>query len=164
MKKIVGNVCMLLVLAFVQCNKKEIKGPQGDPGSNGSGGSSSAATSGTFVLTSNDWVAEGAAWKATIVSSLITADVASKGAVKVFVEINGAWWQLPFDEGELFTQCGFSEGKATLLYSDIEGGTPAKPATRNYRLMTFYESQKPGRVVNSSQQLAKNQSSNTASR
>src|SRR5436190_10893261 len=104
MKKILINIFILLAVAFVQCNKKEIKGPPGDPGANGTGGSSSASTSGTFVVTSNDWIADGTSWKATIVSSLITADIVSKGAVKVFVEINGAWWQLPFNEGELFTQ------------------------------------------------------------
>jgi hypothetical protein len=130
----------LLVLSLSNCKKKEIPGPKGEAGANGTGGNSSTSSSESFLVSSIDWVAATDSWQYTYNSNLITKKVADEGAVKVYIQKDGAWWELPHADGDLLTQCGFSEGKIKLVHADIHGGLPNPPANTTYRIVTLFES------------------------
>jgi hypothetical protein len=143
------GIFLFLLISFflVNCKKKEIPGPQGDPGVAGTGGNSNTSSGSVFPIAASQWLKDSLAWSYTFNSDLITKAVAEKGAVKVFVDLSGTWWELPLAEGDLLTQCGFAEGMVKLVYADIHGGRPAlPPVTRNYRIVTLSEAARPGRV------------------
>jgi hypothetical protein len=125
------------LLSLSACKKKEIPGPQGPPGTNGTGGNASTSASDIFVINTADWKVNGNVYEYTYASSLLTAKVVNEGSVKVFTEVKGVWWELPNADGDLLSQCGFSEGKLRITYADIHGGLPDPPTTANYRLVTL---------------------------
>jgi hypothetical protein len=147
-------VLLMAVLLVIACKKKEIPGPQGEPGKNGTGGNSNTTSSAVFPITNSQWVSDGGNWTATYSSTLITKDVVDKGSLKLYVDIGGSWWELPYAEGDLLTQCGFSEGKVRLVHGDIHGGLPfSAPPTRNYRLVTVVEAARTANKVSESSDL-----------
>jgi len=129
-------------ILFASCKKKEIQGPQGDPGTPGGGGNSNIVSTTTFPVLSTQWVADSAAasWKATIASSLITQTVVEKGAVKVTVQVDADWWELPYISEDLVTQFGFKEGVLYITVSDIHEVLQKKPASQNFRMVILTES------------------------
>lgn len=133
----------LLVLSFVfsSCKKEEIQGPKGDPGTPGIGGNSNIVSSGIFAIASSQWVpnADTTVWKFKLDAPQITAEVASKGAVKVLIQELTAWWELPYLSGEFFMQFGFSEGIVNFSYLDPHGSPLPKPATAYFRIVTITE-------------------------
>jgi hypothetical protein len=133
-------ILFVLAISFAGCKKKEIPGPQGDPGAPGIGGNSNMSSQ-SFVIAASQWTTDidSSLWKASVNSTLITKDIVDKGSVKIFIQVNNTWWELPYTNSDLFMQFGFTEGVAHLLYSDIHGGKTDRPATANYRLVTFSE-------------------------
>ena len=152
-------LCLITAgLIFGGCKKEEVKGPQGDPGPNGTGGNANTSSSAIFVVGTSQWTSGTSQWEYTYNSGLITKTAADNGAVKVFKEVNGTWWELPFAEGDLMTQCGFSEGKVKLVHIDIHGGLPpSAPTTANYRLVVLSESAKPPKANNNDNLIISNQ-------
>lgn len=139
MKQIIYLGTFILMLFFTACTKETVQGPKGDPGAAGGGGNSSIQSSAIFTVSTTQWqkTADTSAWKFTINTDLITKDIVDKGIVKVFVQIGTSWWELPFTEGDLFTQFGFDVGVANLYFTDIHGGLPARPSTKAYRVITI---------------------------
>jgi|GEM_PF-3556441 len=144
LKQIVLLICVLSTLC-TGCKKKEIQGPKGEPGTPGGGGNASISSSNIFLIASTQWTvnADSSGWLTSINSALITQDVVDKGAVKVYVFRYSSWWELPYTEGDEFTQYGFKTGMVNLTLSDIHGGLPPKPVTTDYRLVILSESGKP---------------------
>ena len=128
---------IIALLSLSACKKKEIPGPQGPPGTNGTGGNANTSASDVFVVNTADWKVNGNVYEYIYASTLLTAKVVNEGSVKVFTETNGVWWELPHADGDLLSQCGFSEGKVRITYADIHGGLPDAPPTANYRLVTL---------------------------
>jgi len=141
MKYILKVIFFSLAAAFFisGCSKETVKGPKGDPGDPGGGGNSTIQASSIFTVSTTQWqkTADTSAWKFTINTALITQDIVDKGSVKVFTQIGTSWWELPYTEGDLFTQFGFDVGVANLYFTDIHGGLPARPVTRAYRVITI---------------------------
>src|SRR5690606_6968129 len=76
-------------------------------------------------------------------SSLITKDVVEQGALKVYTEVDGVWWELPFAEGDLLTQYGFKEGSIEFIYGDLHmADVPDRPVTRSFRFVILTQSAK----------------------
>jgi hypothetical protein len=139
LSKLIGLTLLVLSIFCSACKKKEIQGPKGDPGTTGGGGNANISTSEIFTIASSQWGAnaDSSGWQHTISSSLITQNIVDKGAVKVFELRGTSWWELPLTNGDLFTQFGFQAGSVTLLFADIHGGLPAKPATTSYRIVVL---------------------------
>ena len=137
--KLFSGALLLLVFA---CQKKEIKGPQGDPGTNGIGGNSNIDASAVFAIASNQWIAnaDSTEWYFTVNAPQVTADIASSGVVRAFIEVGTNWWELPYLSGEYFMQFGFSTGSVKLSYLDPHGEKLPSPATAYYRLVTLTKS------------------------
>jgi hypothetical protein len=135
--KISAIIGFSLMIIFTSCQKKEIKGPQGDPGTPGGGGNANISSTSTFVVNSSDWKADvpTESYRVSLPFAALTKDVVDKGTVKVYVQKSGLWLELPYDTGDLFMQYGFQEGILTLYYINIEGGFPAVPTTATYRMV-----------------------------
>ena len=128
----------LLLLASA-CKKQEIKGPQGDPGANGTGGNSSIASSAVFSIDSTAWIlnADNTVWEAISNQNIITQAVIDKGAVKVYMQLNNYWWELPYSIADQVTQFSFKVGQINFITHDVEGATPKRPSTKNYRVVVL---------------------------
>ncbi len=126
---------------FTACKKQEIKGPQGDPGTNGSGGNSNIASSTVFSIDSTAWLinADNTIWEATSSQSIISQAVVDKGAVKVYMQLNNAWWELPYSIADQVTQFSFKLGQLNFITHDVEGAKPKRPSTKNYRVVVLTE-------------------------
>lgn len=148
-------VLIVLFTLLTSCKKEEIQGPKGDPGTPGGGGNSNITSGDIFTIGSANWLpnADSSAWQVVISSTLITQSVVDKGVVKVFQQKGNSWWELPYTEGDLFTQFGFQTGSVTLTFMDIHGGLPTKPATTNYRISVFLAS---ARFTSSTGQILQN--------
>lgn len=148
-------VLIVLFTLLTACKKEEIQGPKGEPGTPGGGGNANITSGDVFTIGSANWLpnADSSAWQVVISSSLITQSVVDKGVVKVFQQKGSSWWELPYTEGDLFTQFGFQTGSVTLTFMDIHGGLPTKPATTNYRISVFLGS---ARLASSKGQMFQN--------
>lgn len=155
-------VLVVLSSAFTACKKEEIQGPKGDPGTPGGGGNASITSGDVFTIGSANWLpnADSSAWQVVISSTLITQAIVDKGVVKVFQQKGSAWWELPYTEGDLFTQFGFQTGSVTLTFMDIHGGLPTKPATTNYRISVFLGSARAASYTGQAFQQANEQNEN----
>lgn len=127
---------------FTDCKKKEVEGPQGpkgDPGAPGNGGNSDISSWTVFPISSAEWVTDSAAvaMTATVNTSLLTKEVIETGSVKVYIDIDGKWWELPYLEGDEVTQFGFAEGILKMKFTDMHGAFPERPATSYYRLVVL---------------------------
>ena len=151
-------VLIVLSTLFTACKKEEIQGPKGEPGTPGGGGNASISSGDVFTIGSANWLpnADSSAWQVVISSTLITQSIVDKGVVKVFQQKGSSWWELPYTEGDLFTQFGFQTGSVTLTFMDIHGGLPTKPATTNYRISVFLAS---ARVAGAQGQASQNNNS-----
>lgn len=138
-------VASLLISA--SCKKKEIQGPKGEPGKNGTGGNAGMSSSAEFVVAATEWNTVNNVWQYNYASNLINTQVVSGGGVKVFMKVASSWYELPFADGDILTQFGFSEGKVVLSVADIHGGLPDQPATASFRVVTFYDSPRPSNTA-----------------
>lgn len=130
---------LMISLSLLSCQKEAVQGPQGDPGTPGGGGNADISASQVFTVVTTQWQTsiDSSYWKFTIASELITQSVVDKGVLKVFVQRGDFWWELPYTEGDLFTQCGFEVGLANLFFTDIHGGLPDRPETAAYRVVAI---------------------------
>ncbi len=154
-----GKITVLVLLvSLTACKKKEIQGPKGEPGTNGTGGNASMSSSSEFVVATTEWVNTNNVWKHNYASTLVTAKVVASGGVKVYMKVSGNWHELPFADGDILTQFGFSEGNVTLSVADIHGGLPEQPTTTSFRVLTFYDSPRPANAssnaISSLQQIS----------
>lgn len=134
---------LLCFMALISgCKKQEIQGPKGDPGTPGGGGNSNISST-TFYSVSNGawkWDSISHSLKITLDAPAITKDVIDKGAVKVYVQKQAATWsELPYVNGDLFTQFGFDQGHLYLYYINIEGGSAPPPPSEDYRMVILSE-------------------------
>lgn len=164
-QKLISRIFFLLFVIFmsalvVSCKKEEIQGPKGEPGTPGGGGNATISNSSIFTIATTQWKAkaDSSGWETSLTSDLITQAVAEKGAVKVYELVEDTWWELPFTQGDLFTQFGFVAGKVDLEFVDIHGGLPPRPETTSYRLVVFSESAR----IMSSPNCSKTNSTNSS--
>jgi hypothetical protein len=141
-KKAITVFSWCLLLNITGCKKQEIPGPQGEPGTPGGGGNSSITSSSVVIVENAQWKWDAVSNSQTVTvdAPLITKDVIDKGAVKVYVQKASSWSELPFVNGDLFTQFAFDEGHVHLSYLNIEGGSAPVPATQNFRIVVLSES------------------------
>lgn len=132
-------LAMALSFVLVSCDKKEIKGPQGDPGTPGGGGNATISNSAVFTIASTEWKKHDTdpVLEYKLATPLLTQNVVENGAVKVYVKRNAAWAELPNTNEDLFMQYSFVTGNLTLTFSDIHGLLPEAPETADYRIVTL---------------------------
>lgn len=135
------------LLISTSCKKKEIQGPKGEPGTNGTGGNAGMSSSAEFIVATTEWNDVNNVWQYNYSSNLVTSQVVAGGGVKVYMKVAGSWYELPFADGDILTQFGFSEGKVALSVADIHGGAFAQPATASFRIVTFYDSPRPANTT-----------------
>lgn len=122
-----------ILLTLVACTKY-VAGPKGEAGTPGSAGNL-VVSQFSLTIKSSDWSALEATWIADVFSDKITPIVLQKGEVKVYVNVDGNWWVLPYGKDYIFTQSTLQEGKIRLVTAHIHGGVPIQPTTTNYRIV-----------------------------
>ncbi len=125
-----------LVLILNACTK-QVAGPKGENGTPGKSGNLKQTHIGPFAQASSLWTFDGSVWTSEILASDITADVVSRGEVRVYMQENGIWWSLPHSVGDLFTQMSIAKGQVHLTRSKIHAGPPLKPTNTNFRVVIF---------------------------
>jgi hypothetical protein len=143
-------ICLLALFASA-CEKNEKQGPKGEQGPPGTGGNANTNASPTFVVAAGQWQSNTKFYFYNYSTTFVTNDAIEKGMLKVFTEVDGLWWELPFVEGDKVTQCGFSIGSIKFTFSDVHGGIPGEaPETRNYRIVSITESARTSPLVGNS--------------
>ncbi|ADQ19177.1 hypothetical protein [Leadbetterella byssophila] len=141
----------LLSVIFVSC---KVEGPQGPAGADGKDGNANVKTQIITVSPSN-WQGDGFAWEARKASSIITADIATNGAVLCYLQGNdGVYTQIPFsytdywvDEGgqaflynsHLFFQYG--TGMVNFILQDDDAQTPAPQSNMVFKVVAIASSE-----------------------
>ncbi len=156
MKKL-SVICMMFlsVVFFATCTKVGPMGPQGPQGPQGPAGHDGNANvaSSTVTVKSSDWewLNQYGQWVVTIDYPAINNNVYNYGAVLVYMDVDGAWSQVPLtyyyqdlnDAGELIN-CEASIEVATLndggvrlfwTESDFYGGM--RPQTCDFKIVAI---------------------------
>lgn len=126
----------LFCLLAAACTK-EVAGPKGDKGDPGADALVSSTS--TFAITGSEWKHDSTdnkhKWRATIFSSIITADIVKTGSIKVLIDVDGKWYELPYLFGEEVMQHAWKENLITIDLFSIHNDFPDQPITRNYRIV-----------------------------
>lgn len=140
--RFIFGVISLLLVSLYGCKKTEIKGPQGDPGVNVNGGNSNITSSKLFVIDSLDWQYKPSTYQWEVVSTqtLINQNILDKGVVKLYMQVDNYWAELPYATGDQIIQFAYKLNQIRFELGESHGGAPPRPATAKYRLVVFYES------------------------
>jgi hypothetical protein len=131
-KKLIIPFIAALLVAAVSC-KKNVPGVQGEPGTPGKSGNMKLYHVSTESQPASAWFDGGTGWESTISTPQITNSVLSKCEVDVYMQVGGAWRNLPYAEGDLFMQFSIEVGRVRLKYIKIHG-YPEKPVATNFRV------------------------------
>jgi hypothetical protein len=136
MKAAKGVLMLFIVYLFSGC-VKYVPGPQGDPGAPGKKGNAVYSHSVVFTVASSAWTPVENTWEAAVYSEEITSQVLAYGEVKIYKQNGEQWSVLPCAEGDLYTHFKSEKGMLRLFYLDLHGGSPQRPLTGTYRLVTI---------------------------
>jgi hypothetical protein len=122
MKKIVMIMIAGCTLLFTACTKSGPQGPEGPQGNaNVKGSDPFNVTSWTLNTAEN-------AYEASFNDVDVTASVAARGDVEIFLQhSDGTWSNLPDVYNGTIFYSRFSEGGFDIYYGDVDGTTPAFP-------------------------------------
>jgi hypothetical protein len=138
--KFICLTTVVVMLTAIACTKTEAgpKGDKGDPGPTGATGSA-ASTVVNITVPSGSWVIDTSGlkskWLYTIYTTEITKDIYDKGSVKVLMQKNAQWYELPYFEGDVVMQYGFLEKLVMLENSNIHASLPQRPVTMSFRIV-----------------------------
>jgi hypothetical protein len=137
------------MLVFNSCHKTGPQGPQGLQGQTGATGATgpqgNANVQGTNPFNVTNWGYDTStrAYVASFTDPDITAAVADRGIVEVFLKYSdGTWRNLPdiVNGTQFFSR--FSLGGFDIYYSNVDGSTPLAPGNQTFRSVVITPSQK----------------------
>lgn len=139
MKKL-SVICMtILAVAFMA----SCRGPQGPAGHDGHDGNDANVSSSTVTVKSNDWEWNNAngQWVVTIDYPAINNNVYNYGAVLVYMDVSGAWSQVPLT---YYYQDLDNQGNTINCEASIEVATLSDGAVRLFWTESdFYDEMRP---------------------
>lgn len=139
MKKL-SVICMtILAVAFMA----SCRGPQGPAGHDGHDGNDANVSSSTVTVKSSDWEWNNAngQWVVTIDYPAINNNVYNYGAVLVYMDVSGAWSQVPLT---YYYQDLDSQGNTINCEASIEVATLSDGAVRLFWTESdFYDEMRP---------------------
>jgi hypothetical protein len=132
------GISLILVIAATlsipSCKKEE--GPQGPAGPAGNANVKSQI----ITLSSSDWIGGGYGYEAAMPCSIITQDIAEKGAVLCYLRVGDNYFPIPYsiDYGNWTTHFlfGYNVGNALFMVQDTDGETP-NPGTKEFKVVTI---------------------------
>ena len=148
MKKL-SVICMTVVAAFLMAS---CRGPMGPQGPAGHDGNANVASSTLTVYSSNwQWLQDYGQWVVTIDYPAINNNVFNHGAVLVYMDVDGAWSQVPLtyyyqdvnQAGETIN-CAASievatlnDGGVRLFWTESDFYDGARPGTHNFKIVAI---------------------------
>ena len=155
MKKL-GIICMtILAVSFLaSCTKVGPMGPQGPQGPQGPAGNDGNANvaSSTLTVRSSDWQwVNGCQWMVEIDYPAITNNVYNYGAVLVYMDVDGAWSQVPLtyyyqdvnQDGETINceasieVATLSNGGVRLFWTESDFYDGMRPLTKDFKIVAI---------------------------
>lgn len=143
MKKTALSLLILLITSatiFNSCKK-------GDTGPAGEDGNANVMSTDPIVLPASSWKLDSTVWLASFPVPAITADIASKGVVQVYIKYGSQWWALPDLNNGNATSYGFTAGNVLLFNANEDGSVPFAPLALTFRVVIIAPS--GGRALNS---------------
>jgi hypothetical protein len=131
MKKTAFALLILLITSasvFNACKK-------GDTGPAGADGNANVMSTDPIVIPASSWKLDSNVWLASFPVPAITADIASKGMVQVYVKYGSQWWALPDLNNGNATSYGFTTGNVLLFNANDDGSTPLAPLQLTFRVI-----------------------------
>lgn len=156
MKKL-SVICMtILAVSFLaSCTKVGPMGPQGPQGPQGPAGQDGNANvaSSTVTIRSSDWqwMNNSGQWMVEIDYPAITNNVYNHGAVLVYMDVDGAWSQVPLtyyyqdrlDDGTIINCAAsievatLSNGGVRLFWTESDFYDGARPNTHDFKIVAI---------------------------
>ena len=134
---IIKHICLILcvLLLAVTC-KKQVPGPKGAPGKPGLNGNANQTTVSNFLILSQSWLTNNVKkdWNTDYPNDLLTNSVIENAAVNVYVQINGAWFPLPYTTQDFHLQYNLQPGVLHLNYFKSHQ-VANQPVSMNFRLV-----------------------------
>ena len=118
------------VTVFNSCRK-------GDTGPAGADGNANVISTDPIVLPATSWKLDSNVWLASFSVPAITADIASKGAVHVYIKYGTQWWALPDINNGNATSYGFIAGGVLLYNANDDGSIPPNPLALTFRVVVI---------------------------
>ncbi len=130
------SLFLLIGLLTTACTK-EVAGPKGDKGDPGA--DALVSSTATFPVASTEWKHDSTdnkhKWRLTLYSDLITADIVKTGSIKVLIEVDSKWYELPYLFGEEVMQHAWKQNLITIDLFSIHNAFPDQPKPSNFRIV-----------------------------
>jgi hypothetical protein len=160
MKNLLKTTILAATLLIVGCKKE--KGPKGDPGTNGNNGiNGKDGVNGTNGINGNanvlsssisvsSWGYYAPDWTASLSYPAITQSILDKGAVLVYMESNGIYFQLPFTIYPLNSYSrtyNFTHklNSVTIYVTDSDLTQPTNPGSKKFKVVCIAAGSKPSK-------------------
>ncbi|MBR1514804.1 MAG: hypothetical protein IJ622_11000 [Bacteroidales bacterium] len=151
MKKL-SVICMTILAVSFLASCRGPMGPQGPAGHDGNDGNANVASS-TVTVRSNDWTWNDykGNWTVTIDYPAINNNVYNYGAVLVYMDVEGAWSQVPLtyyyqdelENGDIIN-CAASievatlnDGGVRLFWTESDFYDGMRPATHDFKIVAI---------------------------
>ena len=120
MKKL-SVICMTILAVFAMASCRGPQGPAGHDGHDGHDGNDANVSSSTVTVKSSDWEWNdyNGQWVVTIDYAAINSNVYNYGAVLVYMDVDGAWSQVPLTYYYQFSQIN-DQGETEILIPLID--------------------------------------------
>ncbi len=128
--------CLATLLVFLTGCKKQVAGPKGESGLNGKNGNANQTSMSSFIILSQAWQTNNVRkdWNTDYYTDLINDEVIQKSSISVYVQINGAWFPLPYTKEDYHIQYNLISGSLHLNYFKSHQ-VANQPASMNFRLV-----------------------------
>ena len=150
MKKL-SMICLAILAVFAMASCRGPMGPEGPQGPAGNDGNANVASS-TVTIASSEWRwVNNCQWKVDIDYPAINNNVYNYGAVLVYMDVDGAWSQVPLTyyyedqlEDGTYINCAasievatLSDGGVRLFWTESDFFDGARPQTCDFKIVAI---------------------------
>ena len=137
MTQIIKLFCFsILTFCLAGACKKQVAGPKGETGNSGMNGNANHNTVNSFLVLTQAWLTNNVKkdWNTDYPCDLLTIAAIEQSAITVYVQIDGAWFPLPYGKDDFHLQYSLVPGTLHLNYFKSHQ-VANQPASMNFRLV-----------------------------
>lgn len=127
--------CLFITLFLVGC-KKQVPGDKGAKGSDGYNGNANQTVDASFLILSQAWLTNNVKkdWNTDYFTTAISEAVIQNAAISLYVQVDGAWFPLPYTKEDFHLQYNLQPGSLHLNFFKSHQ-VANQPASMNFRLV-----------------------------